>query len=155
MRAKWIAVLLITLLVIGCVKTTKTEKKRILGKDVFSLEVEDFDLTNAEVQKLADASGKKVVVLKDDTSKAEKTIQLKKGEYKATVYVLGPSPNEDAFYLTIGDIAEERLYPDSTGEILPTWDIQFSQHADGPCKIIFTFAEQNVQLDRIQIKPIS
>ncbi len=61
---------------------------------MLSLEVEGFNLTNASVQDLEGASGGKVVVLNNADSKAEKTIQLSKGNYKVTVYVLGPLPRK-------------------------------------------------------------
>jgi len=150
----WMAVLAVALIFTGCGETAKTGKTKILGKDVFSLEVEDFKLTNADVQKLEGASGGKAVMLKDDYSQAEKTIQLGKGNYEVTVYALGASFDEDAFYLTVGNMAEERMWPENPGELLPTQDvILLAQEADGPCTIVLRFGEQNVQLDRVQVKP--
>ncbi len=161
MRAKWMAVLTIALMFIGCgeqgkpVSPAKPKETKILGKDAFSLEVEGFKLTSAEVQKLEGASGGKVVMLKDEYGRAEKTIQLGKGNYEVTVYALGASFDEDAFYLTVGNLAEERMWPENPGEILPTNDvIHLTQEADGPCNIVLRFGEQNVQLDRVQFKPV-
>lgn len=153
MRAKWTAALAIALMVPGCAGLTEPRIQRV-GKDVFFVEVEEFTLTNAKVQELEDASGGKVVVLQDWHSTAEATIQLSKGNYQVTVYALGPALDEDAFYLTIGDCPQERLWPESTGEILPTLDVHLTQKADGPCKIVFHFAEPNVQLDRVQFKRV-
>ena len=161
MRAVWMAVLAIALMFTGCGEKretcgpTKSKETKLLGKDVFSLEVEDFKLTNAEVQKLEGASGGKAVMLKDDYSRAEKTIQLSKGKYEVTVYALGASFDEDAFYLTVGNLAEERMWPENPGELLPTQDvIHLTQEADGPCNIALRFGEKNVQLDRVQFKPV-
>ena len=154
MMARWISILAIALMFVGCSQLCEP-KVRLFGKNDFSLEVEDFVLTNAKVQKLEGASGGKIVVLQDDYSRAEKTIQLSKGDYQVTVFLLGPDFEEDAFYLTIGDRAEERLWAESPGEILPTLDsIRLTQQADGPCKILFTYAEPNVQLDRIEFKRV-
>jgi hypothetical protein len=157
----WMAVFASALMFSGCgeqgkpVSPAKVKETKILGKDMFSLEVEDFKLTNAEVQKLEGAGGGKVVVFKDDYSRAEKTIQLGKGKYEVTVYALGPSFDEDAFYLTVGNLAEERRWPENPGELLPTQDtISLTQEADGPCNITLRFGEKNVQLDRVQFKPV-
>ena len=154
MKAKWMAVLAIALLFSGCASKEKPRIQKV-GKDAFFVEVEEFDLTNAEVQELEGASGGKVVVLQDESGKAEATIQLSKGNYEITVYALGPSSDEDAFYLTVGDNAEERRWPENPGEILPTLDVvNFTQEADGPCDILLRFAEPNVQLDRVQFKHV-
>jgi len=153
MRAKWMVVLVIALTAFGCSQTDEPQIQ-LIGKKSFSLEVEDFKLTNAKVQDLEEASGGKVVVLQDEYGKAEKTIQLSKGNYQITVFALGTSFDEDAFYLSVGDTYEGRLYPESPGEILPTLDfIHYTQKADGPCKILFTYAEPNVLLDHIEFVP--
>jgi len=154
MKANWMAVLAIALLFSGCASMSKPRIQKA-GKDVFFLEVEEFKLTNAKVQQLKGASGGKVVVLQDENGKAEATIPLKKGNYEITVYALGPSSDEDAFYLTVGDNAQERRWPKNPGEILPTLDVvNFTQKADGPCNILIRFAEPNVQLDRVQFKNV-
>jgi len=154
MKANWMAVLAIALLFSGCASMCKPRIQKV-GKDVFFLEVEEFKLTNAKVQQLKGASGGKVVVLQDENGKAESTIPLKKGNYEITVYALGPSSDEDAFYLTVGDNAQERRWPKNPGEILPTLDVvNFTQKADGPCDILLRFAEPNVRLDRVEFKHI-
>ena len=153
MRAKWIMVLAVALVAFGCSQTDEPKIKSVGGKK-FTLEMEDFKLTTAKVQDLEEASGGKVVVLQDEYSQAEKTIQLSKGNYQITVFALGTSFDEDAFYLSIGNTFEGRLYPESPGEILPTLDlVHYTQKADGPCKILFTYAEPNVLLDRIEFVP--
>jgi len=154
MKAKWMAVLAIALLFTGCAVMQKPRIQKV-GKDVFFVEVEEFDLTNAQVQELDGASGGKVVVLRDKNGKAEATIKLRKGSYEITVYALGPSYDEDAFYVTVGNNAQERRWPERPGEILPTLDVvNFTQKADGPCKILISFAEPNVQLDRVQFEKV-
>ena len=154
MKAKWMAVLVIALLFSGCAGMQKPIVHKA-GKDVFFVEVEEFDLTNAKVQELDGASGGKVVVLQDENGKAEATIPLRKGSYEITVYALGPSHEEDAFYMTVGDNAQKRRWPEKPGEILPTLDVvNFTQRADGPCDILIRFAEPNVQLDRVQFKKV-
>ncbi len=147
------AVLVVALMGSGCAGSMKPRTHRV-AEDVFSVEVEEFALTNAKVQELDNASGGKVVVLQDDTSRAEMTVQLSKGNYQVTVYALGPSGEEDAFYLTAGEQWEERLFPFSPGEILPAQDVSLTQQADGPCKIVIRFAEPNVQLDRVEFKRV-
>jgi len=154
MKTKWMAVLAIALLFSGCAVMEKPRIQKV-GKDVFFVEVEEFDLTNAQVQELEGASGGKVVVLQDENGKAEATIKLSKGNYEITAYALGPSSDEDAFYLTVGDNAQERRWPENPGEILPTLDVvTFAQEADGPCDILLRFAEPNVQLDRVQFRHV-
>jgi len=145
-------ILAIALMFSGCASMNKPRVQKV-GKDVFFVEVEEFKLTNAKALELEGASGGKVVVLQDESSKAEATIPLKKGNYEITAYALGPSYDEDAFYVTVGDSAEERRWTENIGEILPTLDVlKFTQKADGPCNILLRFAEPNVQLDRVEFK---
>lgn len=154
MKANWMAVLAIALLFSGCAGMEKPRIQKV-AKDVFFVEVEEFDLTNAQVQELEGASGGKVVVLQGENSKAEATIQLSKGKYEITVYALSPSYDEDAFYITVGDYAEDRRWTEDIGEILPALDVvNFTQKADGPCDILLRFAEPNVQLDRVQFRHV-
>lgn len=154
MKATWMAFLGIAVFLSGCACIEKPKKQKV-AKDVFSVEVEEFNLTDAKVQEDKDAGGGKVVVLQDMTGKAAATIKLSKGSYEITVYALGPSSDEDAFYVTIGESAQERRWPQKPGELLPTLDVvNFTQKADGPCNILLTFAESNVQLDRVQFKHV-
>jgi hypothetical protein len=154
MKANLMAVLAIALLFSGCAGMEKPRIQKV-GKDAFFVEVEEFELSNAQVQELADASGGKVVVLQGWNGKAEATIQLSKGNYEITVYALGPSLDEDAFYLKVGDNTEQRRWPENPGEILPTLDVvNFTQQADGPCDILISFAEPKVQLDRVQFRHV-
>ena len=154
MRAKWLVVLAIALVFSGCSTMTKPRIQKV-GKGTFFVEVEEFTLNNAEIEDLEEASGGKVVVLQDENATAEATIQLKRGNYEITVYALGPSFDEDGFYLTVGDAAEERLWPENPGELLPTLDVvNYTQEATGPCDILLSFGEPNVQLDRVQFKSV-
>ena len=154
MRAKWMVVLAVALVFSGCGERETGLKIQKLTDGAFSVEVEDFTLTSAEVQKLAEASGGKVVMLQDEYGEAEATIQLGKGDYEVIVYAYGASFDEDAFFLTIGNQAEERLWPEAPGELLPTQDVvHLTQDADGPCTIVLRFGEPNVQLDRVVFKP--
>ena len=154
MRAKWLVVLAIALVFSGCNRMTKP-KIQTVEKGTFFVEVEEFTLNNAEIEDLEEASGGKVVVLQDENATAEATIQLKKGSYEITVYSLGPSFDEDGFYLTVGNAAEERLWAENPGELLPTLDvINYTQEATGPCDILLSFGEPNVQLDRVQFKRV-
>ena len=150
MNAKWITVLAIAFLFSGC---TGMEKPKIntVDKDTFFVEVEEFDLTNAEVLELEGASGGKTIMLQDASGKANATIQLSKGNYEVTVYGLGPSYDEDAFYLTVGSEMQQRMWMEGPGDIVPTLEyFAYSQEADGPCDILLSFIESNVELDRIQ-----
>ncbi len=154
MKAEWMAVLAIALMFSSCAGMEKPEMHKV-GENAFFVEVEEFDLTSAEVQELEGASGGKVVVLQDESGKAEATIKLSKGNYEVTVYALGPSFDEDAFFVTVGNSEQQRRFPESPGEILPTGEVvAFTQEADGPCSIVLQFAESNVQLDRIEFKHI-
>ena len=154
MNAKWMTVLAIAILFSGC---TGMEKPKInmVGKDAFFVEVEEFDLTNAEILDLEGASGGKTVTLQDASGKAEATIQLSKGNYEITVYGLGSSYDEDAFFLTVGGNKEQRMWMESPGNIVPTLEhIAYNQEADGLCDISLSFVESNVQLDRVQFKRV-
>jgi len=154
MKAKWMAVAAIALLFAGCAGMEKP-RMHMVDKDTFFVEVEEFDLTNAKVLELEGAGGEKVVVLQDESGKAEATIKLTKGSYEITVYALGPSYDEDAFFMKVGGNAEQRMWLESPGEILPTLEyVAFTQEADGPCDILITYVEPNVELDRVQFKRI-
>jgi hypothetical protein len=154
MKAKWMTILAIALMLPGCTSMNKLRVQKA-GKDLFFVEVEEFNLTNAQVQELEGASGGKVVVLQDKNSKAEATIPLKKSKYEITVYALGPSYDEDAFYIKVGDNAEERRWTENIEEILPTLDVvNFTQKTNGPCNILLRFVEPNVKLDRVEFKHI-
>ncbi len=138
----------------GCSSTPQESGDYISKDGDIVLEVEKFELTNAKVQELAEASGGKTVVLKDDSSKAERTINLKAGNYNFTLYVQGASSEEDASYISVGGDSEERVYPDDVESILETQDVYYTQKEDGPCSIVITFAEENVQLDRVEIETV-
>jgi len=118
------------------------------------LEMEKAALTKAVVKDLAGAGGGKAVLLTDESSEATLTVNLKKGTYELTFYGLAPSYDEDAFYVRVGDGEEMRLVISDTGKLLPSKPVRFTVDKDGPCKILVSFAEENVQLDRVEIKPV-
>ncbi len=154
MKTKWMLITAVALLLSGCAGMSKPRIHNV-GEDTFFVEVEEFNLTNAKVQELEGASGAKVVVLQDESGKAEATIKLSKGNYEITVYGLGPSPDEDAFFLKVGDKAVQRMWMESPGNIVPTLETAtYNQEADGPCDISLSFAESNVQLDRVQFERV-
>ncbi|MBN2182786.1 MAG: hypothetical protein JW715_12820 [Sedimentisphaerales bacterium] len=153
MKAKLMITLAVALMLAGC---AGVEKPRIntVDDNTFFIEVEEFDLTNAKVLDTEDASGGKSVVIQDASGKAETTIQLSKGTYEISVYALGPSYDEDAFFMTIGGM-EQRMWLESPEEILPTLEyFAYTQEADGPCSIKLTYAEPNVELDRVLFKKV-
>jgi hypothetical protein len=154
MNTKLMVVSVISLLLAGCDGMEKSIIHTV-DKDTFFVEVEDFDLTGAKVLDLEGASGGKSVVLQDDTSKAEATIRLSKGGYEIIVYGLAPSYDEDAFFMKVGGNAEQRMWMESPGDIVSTLEyVAYTQEADGPCDIVITYAEPNVELDRVQFKRI-
>jgi hypothetical protein len=154
MNTKLIVVSVISLLLAGCAGMEKPVMHNV-DKDTFFVEVEDFNLTGAKVLDLEGASGGKSVVLQDDTGKAEATIRLSKGGYEIIVYGLAPSYEEDAFFMKVGGNAEQRMWMESPGEIVPTLEyVAYTQEADGPCDIVITYAEPNVELDRVQFKRV-
>jgi hypothetical protein len=154
MKTNWMIVAAIALLFAGCAGMEKPVIHTI-DTDTFFVETEEFNLTGAEVLDLEGASGGKTVMLQDDTSMAEATIQLSKGSYEITVYALGPSYEEDAFFMKVGDNPEQRMWVESPGDIVPTLEyVAHSQQADGPCNIMITYAEPNVELDRVQFKRV-
>jgi hypothetical protein len=153
MRAKLMIVSVIAMLFAGCAGMEKSIIHTI-DETTFFVEVEDFDLTGAKVLDLEGASGEKAVMLQDDTSKAEATIKLCKGSYEVSVYGLAPSYEEDAFYVTVGG-NEQRMWIESPEEILPTLEyVAHTQDADGPCDIVITYIEPNVELDKVEFKRV-
>jgi len=98
MNTKWMIVSMISLLFAGCAGMEKPVIHTV-DKDTFFVEAEEFDLTGAKVLELEGASGEKSVVLQDEKAKAEVTIRLSKGGYEIIVYGLGPSYDEDAFFM--------------------------------------------------------
>lgn len=154
MNTKLMVVSVIALLFAGCAGMEKSIIHTV-DKNTFYVEVEDFNLTSAKVLDLEGAGGGKVVVLQDDNSKAETTIPLSKGSYEITVYGLAPSYDEDAFFMKVGDNAEQRMWLESPGDIVPTLEyVAYAQQADGSCNILITYAEPNVELDRVQFKRV-
>jgi hypothetical protein len=154
MNTKWMVVSVISLLFAGCAGMEKSIIHTV-DNDTFFVEAEDFDLTGAKVLELEGASGEKSVVLQDATAQAEVTIQLKKGGYEITVYGLAPSYDEDAFFMKVGGNAEQRMWMESPDDIVPTLEyVAYTQEADGPCVIVITYAEPNVELDRVEFKRI-
>ena len=150
MNTKLIVGVAFALLFSGCAGMEKP-KINMVDKDTFFIEVEEFDLTNAEVRELEGAGGGKTVMLKDASGRAEATVYLSKGSYEITVYGLGPSYEEDAFYLTVGDNAQQRMWMESPGDIVPTLEYYaYTQQADGPCHLLLSFIESNVELDRVK-----
>ena len=123
-------------------------------KGVTVLEMEEATLTKAAVKDLAGASGGKAVLLTDESSEVTVTANLKKGAYEVTFYGVAPSYDEDAFYVRIGDGEEMRLVISDIAKLLPSKPVKFSVDKDGPCKILISFAEENVQLDRVEIKAV-
>ena len=154
MRATWMLVTVIALLFAGCAGMEKSIIHTV-DDDTFFIEVEDFELTNAKILDLEGASGEKSVVLQDDTGKAEATIQLSKGGYEIIIYALGPTYDEDAFFMKVGGNEEQRMWVESPGDIVTTLEyVAYTQEADGPCDILITYIEPNVELDRVQFKRV-
>ena len=150
MGAKWMIIPAFALLLSGCAGMQKP-KIFTVDKDTFFVEAEDFGLTDARVMDLEGASGGKTVVFEDASSKAEATIPLSKGNYEITVYGMGPSYEEDAFFLTVDENAEQRMWMETPGDIMPTMEYySYTQQADSPCHILLTYIEPNVELDRVK-----
>jgi len=155
MAGKTIAVLAVAVLAAGCAGVGVPTGGVSTTGDVTVLEVENFKLNKANVVALDGASGGKAVVLVDEASEAGITIpMLKKGDYELIVHGLAPSYEEDAFLITVGDLAEERLFISDINRVLPTAPLPFTQRKDGPCKVVLMFGEDNVKLDRIEIRPV-
>jgi len=149
MKMKCLAVLAVALVLAGCAGL-----ELAAVDDSVMVQVEKLALTHANVMKVPEAGGGKVVVLADYSSKAEGSVILKEGTYDVTVFALGVSGDEDAFYLTLADGYKERLYPEEKGAIVPIEIGRHTQAADGACKIVFGFGEENVQLDQILFKKV-
>ena len=154
MNKKLMVVSMVSLLLAGCAGMEKSIIHTV-DKDTFFVEIEDFDLTGAKVLDLEGASSEKSVVLQDEKARAEATIQLNKGSYEIIVYGMAPSYDEDALFMKVGSNAEQRMWMESPDDIVPTLEyIAYTQEANGPCAIVITYAEPNVELDRVQFKRI-
>lgn len=68
-----------------------------------ALELEDFSLTDCVVSNLTTACGGKAVLIAKESSKAETTVKLSKGEYSVTFWIMAPSLQNDTVWVTIGD----------------------------------------------------
>lgn len=119
-----------------------------------SYEIEDFELSHAEITINSSASGGTTVLLLAGGT-AKKTIKLKKGVYNVSVYAQGTSDDRDAFHVSIGDqISDMRSYQnDDYGMVLATLQSpsEYTQSKDGYCEVVISYAnEDGVQVDRIQ-----
>lgn len=156
-------VLLSAVVAAGCatveekVKTAAEEAAKVLplkpAPGATVLEVESFALTKATVKPLKGASGGKTVVLAQD-GRAEASVTLPAGAYELAVVALAPSLAEDAFYVSVANQPETRLFPGETEKLAASRPVQFSLSAAGPCKVVLSFAEENVQLDRVEIRAV-
>ena len=164
MAGKILVVLAVVMLAAGCgtpgtttagapARRSVDTAKPAVGA-VAVVEVENFKLTKAEVKELKDASGGKAVLLTSEDSQAEYTVPaLNKGTYDAILYGVGQSDSEDAVYVRVAGQAEERVFPAEWKKVMPFGAVRFTQPSDGPCKILLTFGEENVLLDRVEIVP--
>jgi len=165
MRGTMALVLAAMLLVAGCAtgggKTaasepavTGTKRGPVEGGPATVIEVENFKLTKAKVIDLAGAGGGKAVVFTDEAAEAEYTVPaLPKGTYDVVIFGVGQSDREDAVYIRVAGQSEERVFPDEWKKLLPFRAVRFTQPDNGPCKIVLSFGEENVQLDRVEIRP--
>ena len=64
-----------------------------------------------------------------------------------------PSDKEDAFYVRVAGQAEERRFIKDTGKFTDSEPVAFTMDKDGPCKIVLAFGEENVQFDKVEIRP--
>ena len=149
MKAKCLTVLAVALVLAGCAGLPPDAVD-----DSVTVQVEELTLTGAKVIKVPEAGGGKVVVLEGSSSKAEGNVTLKKGAYYVTVFALAVSDDEDAFYIQLAGGYNDRLYSDEKGAIVPVDVGRHTQAADGACKIVFGFGEENVQLDQILFERI-
>ncbi len=151
-RISWIV---LAVLAAGC--TGKAAKKTpTYLPDEVTLEVENFKLTAAEVVDLKDAGGGKAVKFVGESSRAEKEVLLRRGTWEAVLYMKGEDSERDAVYLSLADV-KARLYQTDgmlgeaiTADVEPVAEIA----ADGAYKLVLTFAEPDVKLDRIILKKV-
>ena len=88
---------LVVLAVIGsCIRSDPAEAADLV------VEVEDLELSNAEVRDLKTASGK-VVAFHAAGAAAKGEVELKRGVYTAYLYMFAPDSDQDAVYVSIGE----------------------------------------------------
>jgi len=119
------------------------------------LEIESFELTDAEVKSKSGASGGKVVLFGSPKSRARGSVTLEKGNYILSLYVEARGPDADATYLKItGDDRVYRLWPENWGKISPSYEqVRMTVKSRGKRAITLWAAETGVVLDRIVIEP--
>ena len=129
---------------------------RVVAQGEIVLEAEGLALKDCAAKSLAGASGGKAVLFDKESSEARGTVELKKGKYKAVVYMEGASDDEDAVYVTVGQGSKTRVFADEHGAVVAgtlyeSEDQFFTVTIDkeGPCSVVLTTAEKNVYVDRV------
>ena len=153
MAHKLIALTAITFLVLGCALTNGAggHKAPVGGARI---EVENFKLTKARIEKHKDASGGRLVVLTHEESEAQVTVPLQKGDYELIVYGYAPSYDEDGFFVHIAGLNDVRMVIPNIKKILPTKPLKFTMPKDGPCTLIIALGEEHVKFDVVVIRPV-
>ncbi|MEI8122259.1 MAG: hypothetical protein WCI20_09415 [bacterium] len=83
--------------------TTSASAKNVLTAPIVQIELEDFSLTDCVVSNIAEASGGKAVIIVKESSKAETTVKLPRGNYSVEFWIMAPSLNSDTVWVMIGD----------------------------------------------------
>ena len=116
------------------------------------VEVENLELSNAEVRDLETASGK-VVVFDVEGAEAKGQVELDRGVYKAYLYMFAPDPEQDAVYVAVGE-TQERVYPSTHSTLTESSSFNLNIREKKKYSISITFGEPGVLLDRLIIQSI-
>ena len=117
------------------------------------IEVENLELSNAEVRDLDGASGK-VVAFDNEGAEAKGEVELDRGAYEVYLHMFAPDSEQDAVYVAIGEI-KERVYHTTHGALAETESFPLKIPEKKKYPISITFGEPGVLLDRLVIQPVA
>ncbi len=116
------------------------------------VEVENLELSNAEVRDLETANGK-VVAFDVAGAEAKGEVELDRGVYKAYLYMFAPDSEQDAVYVAVGE-TQERVYPSTHSTLTESSSFNLNILEKKKYSISITFGEPGVLLDRLVIQSI-
>ena len=117
------------------------------------VEVENLELSNAEVRDLESASGK-VVAFDTEGAEAKGEVELDRGVYMVFLYMFAPDSEQDAVYVAVGE-TQERVYPSTHSTLTESSSFNLNILEKKKYPISLTFGEPGVLLDRLVIRPMT
>jgi len=116
-------------------------------------EVENLELSNAEVRDLNGAS-RKIVAFDATSAEAKGEVELDRGVYRVYLIMYAPDPEQDAVYVKIGE-TQERIYPAIHATLTESESFSVNILEKKKYPISITCGETGVLLDRLVIQFVS